>query len=123
MRIQGALEVGVLVARTVTRVDDFVVLRVVDVQFSRADADNRACSVSRVTQRLRDCCTIFLVQVANMKGVASIADGLPVELVRCGQGGEARPGEVGYGGQVKTVYRSQGYIERGGDYRNDIRML
>lgn len=45
-RIQGTLEVGVFIARTVARVDDFVVVRVVDVQLGRADTDNGPCSVS-----------------------------------------------------------------------------
>ena len=51
--IERPLIVGVLVTRAVAAVDDFVVFRVVDVQFCWADADNRACTVStysRTTQ-------------------------------------------------------------------------
>lgn len=41
--VEGALVVFVFVAGAVARVDDFVVFRVTDVQFGRADADNGAC--------------------------------------------------------------------------------
>jgi hypothetical protein len=41
--VEGLLVVFIFVARAVPRVEDFVVVGVVDVQLGRADADDGAC--------------------------------------------------------------------------------
>jgi hypothetical protein len=129
--VEGALVVVVFVAGAVARVDDFVVLRVVDVQFGRADADDGACMTLVQVFVLRDSwhvkqtrinaksdvsnstgwiqkqrgsgLTVFVMKATNLKGHLSAADSIPVELVQMGQRSQFGSRETGNGRQIEPI--------------------